>query len=404
MINSFIGRQPILDVESSTFGYELLFRDGAEKLISNRGDDSATLNVIDNSTLSTDLNTLSGNKKVFINFTEKLLLEGFWSALPNNSVIIELLENINPSNDVYEVCKTIKQNGYMLAIDDFRYSSKWDPIIEIADIIKIDIKSASVQEVEAYAKKFNNKEVKLLAEKVETLQEFQWTEKIGYKYFQGYYFGKPEIIKSEQIPTSRMTKLRLINEVNKPDFEFSKAEALLKHDPGLILKLLRYVNSAALGLRNEVSGIRQALTMIGQRELKKWISILAVSAFTEKKPKELMHTVVKRGQFCELLAQLFGYRDKEAQSLFLIGMFSLLDAIIDLPMEEALEQIPLSSDVKETIQGNNTPYKDILNLAKTFETGEWGKMNFILKKHKLVDKHVIEAHIQAIEWTENFID
>ena len=404
MLNAFIGRQPVLDIHTSTYGYELLYRDGTENAFASKSDGDATLNVIENSTLSADFDLLSGKKRVFINFTEKLLLEGIWAALPKDQVVIELLETINPSEDILEICKIIKKSGYMIALDDFRYSSSWDPIIEIVDIIKIDIKATPNQEVEAYAKKFINNGVKLLAEKVETLSEYYWTRKLGFTYFQGYYFSKPEIIRTEQIPTSRLTKLRLIHEVNKEDFDFGEAEKLLKHDPGLTIKLLRYTNSAALGLKNEVYSIRQALTMIGQRNIKKWVSILAVSAFTDKKPKELMHTVVKRGQFCELLAPLFGYVNKEAQSLFLIGMFSLLDAIIDMPMEKVIEQVAVSEEISDTILGRKTPYSDVLNLAIAFETGEWGKMNFIIKKHKLVDKEIIERHIQAIEWTENFVD
>lgn len=393
-----------MDVNTSTYGYELLYRDGTEDVFASKSEGDATLNVIDNSTLSANFNLLSGNKLVFINFTEKLLLEGIWSILPKDQVVIELLETINPTEDIVDVCRIMKQSGFMIALDDFKYNSNWDPIIELADIIKIDIKSSSTQEVEAYAKKFKGTHIKLLAEKVETLNEYYWTRKLGFTYFQGYYFSKPEIIRSEQIPTSRLTKLRLIHEVNKNDFDFGEAEKLLKHDPGLTVKLLKYTNSAALGIKNKITGIRQALTLIGQRNIKKWVSILAVSAFTDKKPKELMQTVVKRGQFCELLAPMFGFHNKEAQSLFLVGMFSLLDAIIDLPMETVIEQVAISDEISDTIQGKKTPYSDVLSLAITFETCEWEKMNFIIKKHRLVDKEIIAHHIDAIEWSENFVE
>lgn len=404
LLNSFIARQPILDENTATYGYELLFRDGIEKLFSAKADEDATLSVIDSATLTSGFNLLSSKKRVFINFTEKLLLEGYWTILPKEKVIIEILENVNPTKEVIETCKFIKQNGYMIALDDFHYSAEWDPIIDIVDIIKIDIKASSKNEVEAYAIKYGKQKVKLLAEKVETLQEYYWTKKLGYTYFQGYFFSKPEIIKSEQIPASRLTKLRLIHEINKPDFEYSEAEELLKHDPGLTIKLLKYVNSAAMGVRNEISGIRQALALIGQVNIRKWISILAVANFTEKKPKELMRQVVKRGQFCELLAPHFGYLKREAQSLYLIGMFSLLDGVLDLPMSQVFEEVPLSDEITDTILGKNTPYKDILQLAITFETGNWGKLNFLVKKHKLMERELVEAHVSAIEWAENFIE
>lgn len=403
MLNSLVGRQPVIDINTYTFGYELFFLEGTEKLFTKLNREME--DELDNKeVLATQIDKISGKKKVFINFTEKLLKEGYWSILPKERVIIELLSSVKPGVDIEEICRTIKQEGFTIALKNFKYDSKWDPIIEIVDIIKIDIKETSVKEIEAFSKKFYENRISLLAENVDTLQDYYWVRKLGFKYFQGYYFSKPEIIKSEQVPTSRLTKLRLIHEVNKTDFEYNEVETLIKHDPGLTINLLKYVNSAAMGVRNEIIGISHAFSMIGQNNLRKWISILAVSAFTEKKPRELMQTIVKRGQFCELLAPQFGFQDKEAQSLFLIGMFSLLDAIIDMPLEKVLLEIPLSNEIKNTILGQKTPFTDILELAITFESCDWIKMQYIIKEHSLIDRTIIENHVKAIEWTENFVD
>ena len=404
MLQSFIGREPVLDEQTSTFGYELLIRGGTEKFLAPSDSDASAPAIIDDLSISKGVDLFSNDKKIFLKFTEKLLLEGYWSALPVENVIIELIDSIAPSAEVIDACKILKSNGYMLALDNFRYSSTLEPIIEIADILKINIKTATFKEVEAYAKKYKQTGIKLLASRVDTLPEYYALRKLGYDYFQGYYFNKPEVIKSEQMPTSRITKLRLIHEVNKADFDFKEAEEILKHDPGLTVKLLKYVNSAALGLRSEVHGIRQALTMIGQRNLRKWISILAVSTFTDKKPGELMSTVVRRGQFCELLAPQFGFVEKEAQSLFLIGMFSLLDAVIDLPIEKVFKAVPLSDEIRDTVLGLDTPFRDILELAVTFEIGDWEKMARIIEKNKLQNQSVIEAHVKAIEWSKSFVD
>ncbi len=404
MLQSFIGREPVLDEQTSTFGYALLIHGGTETLLSQTSSDEPTSVSIDDISLSKGVKLFSNKKRVFIKFTEKLLLEGYWSALPVTNVVIELIHTIAPTSEVVDACKILKTNGYMLALDEFHYSKTLEPIIEIADILKINIKSSSEKEVEAYALKYRNENIKLLATHVDSLQEYYSLRKLGYDYFQGHYFCKPEVIRSEQMPTSRITKLRLIHEVNKTDFDFSEAEEILKHDPGLTVKLLKYVNSAALGLRTEVHGIRQALTMIGQRNLRKWISILAVSTFTEKKPNELMSTVVRRGQFCELLAPHFGFQGNEAQSLFLIGMFSLLDAVIDLPIEKVFDAVPLSDDIRETVLGMDTPFKEILDLAITFENGDWSQMTRIINKNKLQKQTVIDCHMQSIEWAKSFVD
>lgn len=402
MLDSFIGRQPVLDEHTATFAYDLLFRGGTEDFFTQTNINQAEVHPLDSETVHDGIEILSSNKKVFISFTEKLLLEGYWSVLPKEQVIIEICESVEMTPEIVDVCKTLKSSGYMLALGDFHYSATWEPVIEIADILKIDIKSSSKNEVEAYATKYASENVKLLAERVETLQDYYHLRKLGYNYFQGYYFSKPEIIRSERMPTSRITKLRLIHEVNKPDFDFREAEDILKHDPGLTYKLLSFVNSAAMGLRSEVHGIRQALTMIGQRNLRKWISILAVSTFTDKKPGELMHTVVRRGQFCELLSPQFGLPAKSSQSLFLIGMFSLLDAVIDLPITKVFDAVPLSDEIRDTILGKNTEFKDVLDLAITFEIGDWKKISAIIEKNNLDSREVIRSHIKAIEWATSF--
>jgi len=399
--DTIIGRQPVLDREQVTYAYELLFKTGWESLLEHEAaqldNEDKLLNI------ETIFKQLSSSGKVFIPFTQKLLLEGYWAALPKELTIIQLLESVYPTPEVVETCRIIKDHGYQIALDEFRYKSAWEPIIQIADILKIDIQLSSRQEVEAYAKRYASQGKKLLASKVDSLKDYYWTEKLGYTFFQGYFFNEPEIIRTESVPTSRLTKFRLIQAVNKNDFDFQEAEDLIKHDPGLVMRLLKYVNSASMGLRNEVTGIRQALTLIGQQNLRKWISILAVSSFTDKKPTELMHLVVKRGQFCELLAEDMKMKE-HGESLFLVGLFSLLDAIIDQPMAKVLNEFPLQENIKKTIAGSKTLYTDVLKLAITFETGDWNLMTRIMRKYDLEEKKLISKHIAAIEWAENFVD
>ena len=396
MIDKLITRQPILDDQTSTFAYELLVKGGSEPIFDQRPEEKS-----DEPNIVEQLNVFCRDKKFFLPLSEQQMLEGHWSVLPKEKVVIEFPGSIKVKEDIIDAFAAAKGSGYGIALSEFRYAAQLEPLVELSDYIKINTSTASERELEAYSIKYASQPVQLIADQVEELNDYYQLRKMGYRYFQGNYYSKPEIIRSDSMPTSRITKLRLIHEVNKQDFDFREAEDILKHDPGLTVKLLKYVNSAAMGLRTDVHSIRQALTMIGQRNLRKWISILAVSSFTDKKPNELMRTITRRGQLCELLAPQFGFDHQQAQSLFLIGLFSLLDAVIDLPMEKVFDYIPLSDDIRETVIGEKTPFYDVLDLAILIESGNWTKVADLIAQYDLDERQLIEAHVKAIEWSDS---
>jgi len=398
----FIGRQPILDHHTVTFGYELLFRNGIKNTFEELDGDAATSSVIDSGFLSLEFDAVTNGKKAFVNFTTATLKEEYWRLLPRDKVVIEVLETVEPDQEVIESCQALKAAGYTLALDDFEYAPAWDPLVDIADIIKVDLGTASMEQAEAYAKRYLPRNIRLLAEFIETLSDFKRTKEMGYSLFQGYFFAKPEVLESEQISTSKLAKLQLMEKVNKPEIDYGELNDILKGDPALTVKLLKYVNSAALGVRYEVRAIRQALALIGAQNLRKWISILLMSTFSEDLPRELTRQAITRGRFCELMAEEAGLAPQSTE-LFLTGIFSLMDAVFKRSMETLLPDLPLSDDVKNTLLGEATDYKPLLDLVRALENGSWKTVESFSAETGIAGQPIAQAFQESIAWTERFM-
>ncbi|NQV30497.1 MAG: HDOD domain-containing protein [Candidatus Marinimicrobia bacterium] len=361
-----VGRQPILDQNGVTYAYELLYRGKDEHSFSNLHGDEATSNVIDNSFYSAEFGSVSSGKKSFINFTAQLVLDEVWRILPKQDVVIELLESIEPTPEIVQSVQKIKDHGYTLALDDFVYHQKLKPLIDLADIIKVDIKDTESQTVQKLAQIFVAQGKRLLAEKVESLQEFKDCRAWGYTLFQGFFFARPELIESKQNAGSKLSKLRLMQKIHEPDIDYGELVEVLKSDPSLTLKLLKYINSVAMGVRHEITNLRQALALIGLDNFKKWASVLIMASMAEDKPREFMKLSLFRGRFCELLSDEMGLRDKSSE-YFLTGIFSMMDAAIGKPMETLVADLPLSGEIIDTLLGNETKIQNVLQLSKALE-------------------------------------
>ena len=323
----FIGRQPNLDRSQKTYGYELLFRDGPENVFNGQDPDQATMMVIDTSVGQMGIQRITGGRKAFINFTRNLLLEDYGDLLPRDQVVIEILETITPDADIIASCRRLKDGGYTLALDDFHYAPAYEPLLEIVDIIKVDLSASDDRERLHFAETYLPRNIKLIAERVETLADFEQTKEMGYSYFQGYFFSKPVVLTTEKPPGSKLARIQLLMEINRPEFDFSHAEEIIKHDPTLSMKLFRYINSAIFGMRQEIKSIRQALTLLGEKNIRKWCTILVISSLADDKPPELFKQAIVRARFCELLAGSAGQIGAD-QELFMTGMFSLLDTML----------------------------------------------------------------------------
>ncbi len=397
-----VGRQPILDQYGVTYAYELLYRGHDEHAFSNLNEDEATSSVINNTFYSAEFGCISSGKKSFINFTSQLVRDEVWRVLPKHDVVIELLENIEPTPELIAAAQKIKGQGYTLALDDFEYDPKLEPLIELADIIKVDIRQSGMQTAEKLAKTYLPRGIKLLAEKVETLKEFKDCRDWGYTLFQGFFFARPEVIESEQIPESKVSKLQLMQKVHQPDIDYTDLVDVLKSDPSLTLKLLKYINSVAMGVRHEITNLRQALALIGLNNFKKWASVLIMASIAEDKPRELMKLSLFRGRFCELLSDKIGLSDQSSE-YFLTGIFSLMDAAFGKPMETLVADLPLSDEIIETLLGNETKIRNVLELSQALEyEGEIEKYVSKLRTSVPLIK-LSEINQEAISWTDQIM-
>lgn len=394
-----LGRQPILDQNGVTYGYELLYRSNADEAFSELYEDEATSTVINNSFYQTEIGAISSGKKSFINFTSKLILDEIWSVLPKQNVVIELMDTIVPNAELIQSVRNIKNQGYTIALDDITNSASMEQLVEFADIIKIDVKDSDPAAVQRLAEKYLLQGKKVLAEKVETLKEYKDCRDWGFTLFQGYFFAEPQIVESQKIPESRASKLQLMQQIHQPDIDYGDLVDVLKSDPGLTMKLLKYINSVSMGVRHEITNLRQALALIGLNNFKKWATVLIMSSISDDKPRELMRLSLYRGRFCELLSDQINVDDKSSE-YFLTGIFSLMDAAFNTPMERLVEELPLADEIIETLLGNETKLQIALQLSQALEQNQDLESRLTSFTKPVSMNAVYDIHKEAIAWTD----
>ncbi len=392
----YVARQPIFNRHQEVLAYELLYRSGVNKFYSNLNGDQASFEVISNSFLLIGLQTLTRGKKAFINFTKKLLENDVATLLPNEAIVIEILQDIKPDEKTLQACKKLKEMGYSLALGDFSYNSKYLPLVDLADIIKVDFLKTGKEEREAIVQRVGKNKVRFLAERVETRDEFNQALEMGYTYFQGYFFSKPLILSGKDIPGFKIIYLKILQEINKRDLDFDRLESYIKMDISLSYKLLKFINSLFFGFRNEIRSIRQALVLLGQKELSKWLSLIALKGIGDNKPDELIITAICRAGFCESIAPRAGLKDR-SPDLFLMGMFSLIDAFLDRPLPDILAGLPISDDIKFALLGGKNRFRDVYELVLAYEAGDWEQLAFKTALLELAEIDVRECYLNALE-------
>lgn len=398
----FIARQPIFDRTKKVIAYELLFRSSADNIYESNDADKATSQVISASFLSVGLDVLTGGKMAFINFTGNLLKQNVAHLLPQDAVAIEILETVEPDAEIIGACRELKRNGYTLVLDDFVSHPRFLPLVRMADIIKIDFLNTETQEKKEVMQRYHSlPNLKFLAEKVETQAAFDEAVKLGYSYFQGYFFSRPVVIQRKEIPASKFTHLHLLKEIRSDNLDYKKVEDLIKRDLALCFKLFKYINSAAFGLRQQVSSIRQAITLLGQRELMKWVSLNAIYYLDQSKPAELVTASVMRGCFCELIASRAGHK-QIAADVFIMGLFSLIDAILDCAFEDILLELPITDEIKAALLGQAGFHRNILEIAIAYERGDWSSALAFAEKVGIAQEALADAYIGALRWTASY--
>jgi len=392
----FVARQPIFTARKTLFGYELLFRQGFENIFPDIDGDTATSSILSNTFFSFEINEITGNRPALINFTKKLILQKTPLLFPPRRIIIEVLENIEPEPKIVAALDEFKSNGFTIALDDFIYHKKFRPMMKLCKIIKFDIIATPLETLENTIKEIStNYNIMLLAEKVETYEEFQLAKQMGFTLFQGYFFAKPEIISKKDIPAVQITRLKLISETGRRDPDLKKIENLIKKDVSVSFKLLKFINSAYFKRPTPINTIKDAITYLGIDELKKFINVIAISELNKGKPNELVRSAVIRARMCEQCADLFT-TDFTGEELFTLGLFSVIDAMLDNEMEIILRNIAFSPKIKNALMGRDKNFKKILDIVINFEQGRWDNAFYALMSNTPAEKKLLEFYFDAV--------
>ncbi|MFA6500027.1 MAG: HDOD domain-containing protein [Desulfurivibrionaceae bacterium] len=397
--NIFVARQPIFKRNKEVFAYELLFRSGLSNYFDPLQDgEEATSKVITNSFLLIGIASITEGKKAFINFSEEMLLKGYPSLFPKEIAVVEVLETVGTTPEVVEACEKLVGAGYVLALDDFLYEDRFLPLIKLARIIKFDIRQMSLAELERQAKIVSRHNVKLLAEKIETNEEFEATKKLGFDLFQGYFFSRPQIMEGRDIPGSKLHYLQVLKVIQDEDYDFAELAKYVSRDVSLAYKLLKYANSAYFARRQKLDSIEMAVAMLGQLTLRKWLSLMMLSYLADDKPSELLNLAAFRGSFCELIADQLLDRRKEVGMFHTVGMFSLLPAMLDKTMADILPELALPEDIQAALLFEvATPLSRTLRLVMAYERGDWENTASLAKKLKVNLDSLPLLYEQAIE-------
>ena len=393
----FVAREPIFDRRQKVYAYELLFRSGLDNVFKHPDPDEATSKVIANSLLLFGIDVITGGKRGFINVTRNVLLKEQMTLLPKESFVVEILETVEADAEVIAACKKLKQAGYLLALDDFTCEALDTPLVELADIIKVDFLATDKAQRKDLLRYFASRRIRLLAEKVETREVFQEAMDTGYTYFQGYFFSRPVIMAGKDVPAFKLHLLQILAEISRADLDFARLADIIQREMSLSYKLLRYINSVFFRRRCHINSIKHALSLLGEIEVKKLLSLIALASLGRDKPEDLAVLAVIRAKFCASLAPHAGIPQR-AQDLFLMGLFSLLDAIVDQPLADLLSGMPLADDVKAALLGENGHLHDLYQYTLAYEKGDWEKVSAHAARLELHEAEIPLLYRQAIEW------
>jgi EAL and modified HD-GYP domain-containing signal transduction protein len=389
----YVARQPIFDREEKVFGYELLFRDGLENAFS--GDcDEASRATLDRSLLM-GLDVLCDGRRAFVNCTRDTLVKGLVTLLPSTITVVEVLETVPADREVMAACQSLKEAGYMIALDDYVADDPRVALAEMADIIKVEMQLTTEEQRLAMIKQFGPWRCRLLAEKIETHAEFVRARDQGFVYFQGYFFRRPEMMNTHDLPANRMNYLRMLQEVSRPELELDALETLIKAEASVCYRLLRYLNSAMFGFNSEIHSVRHALSMLGERDARRWVWLVAAVGAGQESTSDLVLSALVRARFGELLAPQVAHGDSD---LFLLGLLSLIDAMLEMPMEEVLERIPLDHATKAVLLGQASLLRPVYQLMLAQESGEWVASAELSRSLHLGADDVAGFYWQAQQW------
>lgn len=392
MIERFIARQPIFDSQLKVFAYELLFRSGPDNIF--RPKESCADEVIVNSTMLLDMQQLVGRALAFINLDAPALLREAPRLLSPGKVVLEILETVDPTPDVVAACRALAADQYVLALDDFLDEPKWQPLIPAVRFLKVDFRAADRELRRSIARRYIPKGIHLLAEKVETEAELLEARDCGYTFFQGYFFCKPSLHRRRDIPSGSTASLRLLQQCAAPELNYDAIEELFSGEPALTFRLLRFLNSPVLPLRAEIHNVRHAISLLGQREFRRWVAVVALVMAAGDKPAELVRTALTRAFFSEELARPLGLA-ASSSDLFLLGLLSAADGLLDRPLPQILSELSLAPEIREALDGGGSPFDDVYQTLLAYEHGDWAKLSQLAQSRGYAEDQIPGCFVAA---------
>lgn len=389
---ALVGRQPIYGRNVDVFGYELLFRNSAINTASFEDGDAATAQVMLNTFIEIGLDQIVDQHLAFINLTRDFVLGNYCVALPKERVVLEVIENLQVDQELIDALRRLSQQGYRIALDDFVYHESLTPLVELADIIKVDVLELDRKTIEAHVGLLRQYPVKLLAEKVETHEDFEFCRDLGFDYFQGYFFCKPNIIAGKPMPANRMAILALLAQLHDPAIKITHLERILQEDLSVSSQVLRYINSSFFAMPKQVDSINEAVYMVGTERLRTWASLLMLARLQEK-PLELLVTAMVRARMCEQLGRAQHVPDPD--KYFAVGLFSVLDGVLDQSIQDIVRALPLSEDIRQALTDRHGAMGLMLDRVMAYERGEWD----VALGGGEEAENIKSAYLKAISWT-----
>ncbi len=402
-MEQYIARQPIFTAHMKLFAYELLYRGTDFVFPEGMSGDQATTTLLSGVFLTHDIEEMSKQRPCFINFTQKLLEKNIPAVFPKNKVIVEILETVKPTEKVINICKALHKSGYTLVLDDFEYNPNLIPLLELAKIVKIDFRATDLRQRLKLINQLHPYNVKLLAEKVETKAEFEEAIKLGFKYFQGFFFCTPEKMSIREFSANEAIKMQLLAVATSPESDLDKLREIISVDASLSYKLLRFINSAYFYRVQPISSIKHAVIYLGEKELRRFLMFMVISEMASNQPVELMTMSLIRAKFCENIAEFSSWEEQQRSEMFLVGLFSLLEVIMRAPIKEILNRLPIAQDVYIALVEKNNRYARYLELIISLEKNDIDNLKKLCKELGVRSQLLKDSYMQAVKYTNGVL-
>jgi len=393
--NIYVARQPIFDAELNVYAYELLFRSGDTGTANVTDGNAASSQVMISAFLDIGIENITDNHLSFINLTRDFIVGQLPLPMPPETVVLEILEDIEVDEELLNALKIFSKQGYTIALDDYVFTEDKTPLFDIIDIIKIDFLECDKDRLASEVKRLKIHGVKLLAEKVETQEEFELCKALGFDYYQGYFISKPKVIKGQSLKPNRISLMKILAIMQSPDCKIDELEKIISQDVSISYKILRIINSALYNLKREIESIRQAIVLLGLKTIRDWLTVVMMTDIDDK-PPELIFQCLQRAHMMQSLSEAAGINKDTG---FTTGLFSSLDALMDQPMDKVLDSLPLAEEITQALLKREGKLGELLEAVLHYERGEWQDINADKFKADNLSKHYIES----LSWTTDLV-